>query len=166
MPRVLYLTSSVLYSVMGSWSIQKKRYHVVIPLLLHRYQYCICKSSMFNTTCASITLCTLCSVFVPSHKYSYGTLRIWNLNWKEPSISIENMLPLRWFYTLVNAHLCVLKLEASTYIHETRSIVTSATLAAAVRPEGRIIVGCAVYAQQCISKQYAIIASTVTYCMQ
>ena len=80
--------------------------------------------------------------------------------------SIENMLPLRWFYTLVNAHLCVLKLEASTYIHETRSIVTSATLAAAARPEGRIIVGCAVYAQQCISKQYAIIASTVTYCMQ
>ena len=59
---------------------------------------------------------------------------------------IENMLPLRWFYPLVNAHLCVLKLDASTYIHEPHSIVTSATLAAAVRPEGRIIVGCAVYA--------------------
>ena len=24
------------------------------PLLLHRYQYCVCKSSMLNTTCASI----------------------------------------------------------------------------------------------------------------
>ena len=55
--------------------------------------------------------------------------------------SIENMLPLRWFYTLVNAHLCVLKLEASTYIHGQHSIVTSATLAAAARPEGRIMVG-------------------------
>ena len=51
------------------------------------------------------------------------------------------MLPLRWFYTLVNAHLCVLKLEASTYIHGQHSIVTSATLAAAARPEGRIMVG-------------------------
>ena len=51
------------------------------------------------------------------------------------------MLPLRWFYTLVNAHLCVLKLEASTYIHEQHSIVTSATLAAAARPEGRFMVG-------------------------
>ena len=51
------------------------------------------------------------------------------------------MLPLRCFYTLVNAHLCVLKLEASTYIHEQHSIVTSATLAAATRPEGRIMVG-------------------------
>ena len=51
------------------------------------------------------------------------------------------MLPLRWFYTLVNAHLCVLKLQASTYIHEPHSIVTSATLAATVRPEGRIMVG-------------------------
>ena len=51
------------------------------------------------------------------------------------------MLPLRWFYTLVNAHLCVLKLEASTYIHGQHSIVTSATLAAAIRPEGRIMAG-------------------------
>ena len=35
------------------------------------------------------------------------------------------MLPLRWFYTLVNAHLCVLKLQASTYIHEPHSIVSA-----------------------------------------
>ena len=75
------------------------------------------------------------------------------------------MLPLRWFYTLVNAHLCVLKLEASTYIHGQHSIVTSATLAAAARPEGRIIVGCTVYAHVCIPEQKAIRVSTVTYCM-
>ena len=75
------------------------------------------------------------------------------------------MLPLRFLYTLVNAHLCVLKLEASTYIHGQHSIVTSATLAAAAMPERRIIVECTVYAHVCIPKQYAIIASTVTYCM-
>ena len=40
---------------------------------------------------------------------------------------IENMLPVRWLYTLVNAHLCVLKLEVYT-IYESHSIVTSATL--------------------------------------
>ena len=72
------------------------------------------------------------------------------------------MLPLRWFYTLLNAHLCVLKLEVST-IYESHSIVTSATL---VRPECHVIVGCIVYAQVCIPKQKAIIANTVTYCMQ
>ena len=47
------------------------------------------------------------------------------------------MLPLRWFYTLVNVHLCVLKLEAST-MYVSHSIVTSAILGAAVRLEARI----------------------------
>ena len=77
------------------------------------------------------------------------------------------MLPLRWFYTLVNAHLCVLKLEASTYIHGPHSIVTSATLAAAAMPEGPYYGGerSPVYAQVCIPEQKAIRVSTVTYCM-
>ena len=73
---------------------------------------------------------------------------------EEQKVSIENMLPLRWFYTLVNAHLCVLKLEASTYIYEPHSIVTSAAInGRRHRPEGRIIVVCAVYAQVCIPEQ-------------
>ena len=41
----------------------------------------------------------------------------------------------------------------SIHMYEPHSIVTSATLAATARTEGRIIVGCAVYAQQCIPKQ-------------
>ena len=60
---------------------------------------------------------------------------------------------------------CILKLEAST-MYETHSIVTFGILVATDRPEGHIIVGCAVYTQVCIPEQYAIIASTVTYCMQ
>ena len=62
MPCVLYLTPVFIYSVCN----------VVITLLLHRYQYCICKSSMHNTTCASITLRSLCLVLVLLFKYSYG----------------------------------------------------------------------------------------------
>ena len=90
MPRVLYLTSSVLYSAISSLVISinnnNKGYHVVIPLLLHRYQYCICKSSMLNTTCATITLHSLCLLLVLLFKYSYRAMHIWHLNWKWPSI--------------------------------------------------------------------------------
>ena len=38
------------------------------------------------------------------------------------------MLPLQWFYTLINAHLYVFKLQAFT-MYESHSIVTSAILA-------------------------------------
>ena len=83
MPHLLYLTSDVrlFYDEQFGQDIYKKRrYILVIPLLLHRYKYCICKSSMLNTTCASITLRSLCLVLVLLFKYSYGALHIWHLN--------------------------------------------------------------------------------------
>ena len=59
-----------------------------------------------------------------------------------------------------------MRIETRNTYDEPHSIVTSATLATAARPEGRIIVGCAVYALVCTPVQYAIIASTVIYCIQ
>ena len=67
--------------------------------------------------------------------------------------------------TLYTSKCAFMRIEAkASTMYEPHSIVTSVTLAATARPEGRIIVGYAVYAQMCIPVQYAIIAST--YCMQ
>ena len=66
--------------------IKKGQEHVVIPLLLHRYQYCICKSSMLNTTCASITLHSLCLVLVLLFKYSYGAIAYMALKLERPDM--------------------------------------------------------------------------------
>ena len=80
MHRVLYLTSSVRLFGNEQFGLYTMSYIVVIPLLLHRYQYCVCISSMLNVTCASITLHSLCLVLVLLSKYSYGAMHIRHLN--------------------------------------------------------------------------------------